>query len=142
LFSTKLVNFPVSRGNLEDKSVCMGNEGNTRLNVPVETKETEATMCLWNYYNYNFVPQLIISYNWKVFRNYWGRGFAQPLSICNWLSVCMCTAWYILSTGSARDVLARDEPTRTHLWGPAIMDLWVPKMKTLEKINFNFENQD
>jgi hypothetical protein len=31
-------------GNLEDKSVCMGNEGNTGLNVPVETKETEATM--------------------------------------------------------------------------------------------------
>ena len=24
----------------------MGNEGNTLLNVPVETKETEATMCL------------------------------------------------------------------------------------------------
>jgi hypothetical protein len=23
------LNFPVSRGNLEDKSVCMGNEGNT-----------------------------------------------------------------------------------------------------------------
>jgi hypothetical protein len=41
------LNFTVSRGNLEDKSVCMGNEGNTRLNVPVETKETEATMCLF-----------------------------------------------------------------------------------------------
>jgi hypothetical protein len=41
------LNIPVSRGNLEDKTVCMGNEGNTcRLNVPVETKETEATMCL------------------------------------------------------------------------------------------------
>jgi hypothetical protein len=40
------LNFPVSRGNLEDKSVCMGNERNTWLNVPIETKETEATMCL------------------------------------------------------------------------------------------------
>jgi hypothetical protein len=42
------LNIPVSQGNLEDKSVCMGNEGNKLLNVPVDTKETdrEATMCL------------------------------------------------------------------------------------------------
>jgi hypothetical protein len=39
LFSTK---FPGK--NLEGKSVCMGNEGNTGLNAPVETKETKATM--------------------------------------------------------------------------------------------------
>jgi hypothetical protein len=41
-----------------------------------------------------------------------------------------------------RDVLARDEPTRT-CCGP--LPSWAPKIKTLEKIkniHFNFENQD
>jgi hypothetical protein len=51
------LNIPVSWGNLEDKSVCMDNEENTWLNVPVETKETEATMCLFDY-KYNAVRLL------------------------------------------------------------------------------------
>jgi hypothetical protein len=36
-------------------------------------------------------------------------------------------------------VLARDEPTRT-CCGP--LPSWAPKIKTLEKIDFHFENQD
>ena len=41
-----------------------------------------------------------------------------------------------------RDVLVRDEPTRTCC---GLLQSWVPKIKILEKIkyiDFNFENQD
>jgi hypothetical protein len=41
----------------------------------------------------------------------------------------------------ARDVLARDEPTRTRC---GALSSWAPKLKTLEKIkhiDFNFQNQ-
>ena len=41
-----------------------------------------------------------------------------------------------------RDVLVRDEPTRTCC---GFLQSWVPKIKILEKIkniDFNFENQD
>ena len=34
------------QGKIRRQSVCVGNEGNTLLNVPVETKETELTMVL------------------------------------------------------------------------------------------------
>ena len=46
------------------------------------------------------------------------------------------------SAGLSRDVLARDEPTRTRC-GP--LPSWAPKIETLKKINnmdFNFQNQD
>ena len=50
--------------------------------------------------------------------------------------------WPGYSLLSGRDVLARDEPTRT-CCGP--LPSWAPKIKTLEKIknvDFNFEFQD
>jgi hypothetical protein len=39
----KIFSFP---GNLEDKSVCMGNEGNTGFTFPFRTMKIEAIMVL------------------------------------------------------------------------------------------------
>jgi hypothetical protein len=67
------LNFPVSQGNLEDKSVCMGNEENTWLNVPVETKETESSI----------QKEKLPNFTTFVSKNYQNWGKNQKLHIKN-----------------------------------------------------------
>ena len=41
----EIINY-ISRRNLEDKSVCMGNEGNTGFTFPLRTMKIEVIMLL------------------------------------------------------------------------------------------------
>jgi hypothetical protein len=77
LFSTKYLRFP---GKFRRQKRIHGNEGNTWLNVPVETKETEAIMCLLEEIKSTrtfYLDKCINSKFWALLKN-----FAFIVSFC------------------------------------------------------------